>query len=130
MMNTSFWVEDPQENPSDPAERTELAENNRYAVACSKILLGKNGAALELEITNKAETPLTLYAKDPKVNGVPAVLDEYTESSNWDIAPGAVRVVPLLLKTGEIEPAPAELSSVEISFESAEQREAEHGSVR
>ena len=122
-LNTSMTVKDPEENPAAPTELLMLAEGNQYTVGCEKILLGKNGAALGLEITNRTSLPVKVFAKDPYLDRENAAIDQADESGAWMIPPQSVRICALVIRDREttlFRPAP---ETIGIGFASKEQKD-------
>ncbi len=122
-LNTSMKFRDPSETPDQEETAVLLAENNQYSVACKKLLAGKNGIAMKLEICNKTEVPLILYAKNGRLDGVPVRCDEYSETKTWTVAPGAVTYSELVLCEKTEEATLAELHTAEAGFISKEQQD-------
>ena len=119
-LNTSMIVKDPDEFPHDPESAVLLAENDQYTASCKKLLTGKNGIALKLEIVNKTNAPLALHVINPELDGVPAVSDQ---DSDWYLAPAVKKFVSLTLSEADASPLPDQLSSISFGLESAEQKE-------
>ena len=121
-LNTAVTVQDPLDDPDAPAERVLLAENNQYAVYLEKILAGFNGAALSLEIENRTDVPLTVYAKNASLNGAAVQLKDWDERGRWTVAPRAVRIAALAVALEDADKIPAAWETIGIGFESGEQR--------
>ena len=110
-----------EEETLQPASRVELAENNQYRVSLEKIFVGKTSMGLGLEITNRTDRPMNLFYRDPVLNGQPGEIPQ-SEYREWTVAPGATRIIVIVLGGEKLPETPEELLSAGFTLESAEQR--------
>ena len=121
-LNTSMTISDPEEKADDPLGRLEIAENNQYTAACRKILVGRFGAAVQIELINHTDQPLMIFLEDAKLNEEPADEQLIRVDGPEVIAPGATSEIAALISGENMRPAPAELRSLSLGIESAEQK--------
>ena len=111
-MNMSMVFTDPEEWTREDTEWPVLAECSQYTVRCGKILMGKTGAALQLEITNRSDHPLEIQAKSAKINGIPTEGNTVFVDGPLVTAPKATTQTALVITSGEMEEPPAQLESL------------------
>ncbi len=117
-LNTSITLRNPDEDPDRNLPPLILAEQEAYTVACDTLLVGKNGAALGLVVTDKADQPLELSLLSAKISGAEAPLgaDGYGFDTRYTLRPGYTRVLCVPFGGSMMSSLPETLRNVTLTF--------------